>query len=109
MVGDPSIHLEGMIEGHCDLEILLDTFFLHFSSFKEVSPWYPGLGCKPKGIPHLISALPLLDAAEPWRPQYRSSIADHPGSSIARLPGKFFSTLSLGFDSDGSIIQYNLS
>ena len=82
--------LQGMIAGHCDLDILLDPFFLHFPSFKEVSPWYPGFGCGPKGIPNLISALPLLDAAEPWRSQYSSSIAAYPGSSIVRLPGKFF-------------------
>ena len=80
--------LNGMIAGHCDLDILLDPFFLHFPSHMEVSPWYPGL--REKSILNLISALPLLDAAEPWRTQYRSSIADHPGSSIARLQGKFF-------------------
>jgi hypothetical protein len=33
--------LQGMIAGHCDLDILLDPFFLHFPAFREVSPWYP--------------------------------------------------------------------
>ena len=90
--------LQGMIEGHCDLDILLDPYFLHFPVYAEVRPWYPGLDCKQKNIPNLITALSLLDSAEPWRNQYRSSIADHPGSSLARLSSKFFPKQQSGSD-----------
>ena len=97
-----------MRAGYCDLDILLDSFFLHFPSQIEVHSWYPGPGCKRKNIPNLISALLPLDAAELWRTQYRSSIADYPGSSIPRLPGKFFHALSLGFGLHSFIIQHDL-
>ena len=88
--GDPSIILQGMVAGCCDLGILLDPFFIHIPSQMEVPSWYPGLGCKHKNIPNLISSLSQLDAAEPWRTQYRSSIAEHPKLTIPRFPGKFF-------------------
>ena len=82
--------LQGMIEGHCDLDILLDPFFLHLPALSEERIWYPGLGCKTTKIPNLITDLSLANLAEPWRNQYRSAIAKHPGSSITRISGKFF-------------------
>ena len=81
---------QGMIDGHCDLDLFLDPFFMHLKSPVEMRPWYPGLGDSPKNIPNLISALARLNTAEPWRNKFRSRIKDHPGSSIARLSGKLF-------------------
>ena len=82
--------LQGMIDGHCDLDLFLDLFFMHFSFSVEMRPWYPVLGDLQKNTPNLISALTRLDSSEPWRNQFQSHIKDHPGSSIAHLTGKFF-------------------
>ena len=79
-----------MIEGHCDLNILLDLFFLHYVALSEKQIWYPGLRRNTIKIPNLITALSLADIAEPWRSQYRYSIAKHPGLSITRICGKCF-------------------
>ena len=76
--------LRGMVLGHCDLDILLDPFFLHLPLTTEIKLWYPCLECKQKNIPNFLSALSKLDSTEPWRNQYRASIADHPGSLIPR-------------------------
>ena len=86
-----SFILQGIIEGHCDLDLFLDRFFMHLPSPIEMRPWYPGLRDPQKNIPNLISALTRLDSSEPWRIQFRSRIEDHPRSSIARLSGKSFS------------------
>ena len=40
--------LRGMIHGHCDLDLFLDSFFMHLPSPVEMRPWYPGLGDSPK-------------------------------------------------------------
>ena len=81
--------LQGMISGQCDLDILLDPYFLHFPRTTDKKMWYPGLGSKSRSIPNLATALSMLDFAEPWRNQYRPAIVNHPGSSIPRLIGKF--------------------
>uniref|UniRef100_A0AAV1UFL6 Uncharacterized protein n=1 Tax=Peronospora matthiolae TaxID=2874970 RepID=A0AAV1UFL6_9STRA len=83
------IVLEILVGGQCDLDILLDPFFLHFPGRFETSWWYPGFGRRQNNIPKLASALHLADSADPWRSQYRAAIADHPGSSIDRLRTKF--------------------
>ena len=57
--------LRGMIDGHCDLDILLDPFFMHFPGYLEVPPWFPGFGCSQKNLPNLATALAMLDTAEP--------------------------------------------
>ena len=80
--------LRGLIAGHCDLDILLDPFFLHYPRSHESGRWYPGLGTT-QDPADLVTALQLVDEADPWRNQFRSAIADHPGSSIDRLVGKF--------------------
>ena len=39
--------LQGMIDGHFDLDLFLDPFFMHLPSPVEMRPWYPwypGLG-----------------------------------------------------------------
>ena len=83
--------LQGMIAGHCDLDILLDPIFLHFPRPKEAKTWYPGSSAGRADIPNLVTALSVDDEAGPWRNQFRSSISDHPGSSIPRLAGKYVS------------------
>ena len=83
--------LQGIIVGYCDLDILLDPIFLHFPRPKEAKTWYPGSSAGRADIPNLVTALSVDDEAEPWRNQFRSSISDHPGSSIPRLAGKFVS------------------
>ena len=82
--------LQGMIDGYCDLDILLDPLFSHFPASSEKILWYPGLECKTTKIPNLMTALSLADSVEPWRNLYRSAIAKHPGSLITRISGKFF-------------------
>ncbi|OWY97382.1 hypothetical protein PHMEG_00032100 [Phytophthora megakarya] len=74
--------------GVCDLDIFLDPYFLHFPRREETSVWYPGLGCDTQPA-NLFQALREVDAAEPWRNQYRAQIQDHPGSQLPRLLGKF--------------------
>ena len=82
--------LNGMIDGLCDLNVLLDPMFLHFPCPNEVSVWYPGLSVQRTNIPNLITALLIDHAAERWRNQFRPSIAPHPGSTLPRFMGKFF-------------------
>ena len=89
--------LQGMIDGHCDLDILLDPFFLHFPRVIERRIWYPGYGRRGGNIPNLATALSMLDSAEPWRNQYRDSVDRHPGSSIPRLRGKFVAKSLVNF------------
>ena len=36
--------LQGMMDGHCDLDLFLDPFVIHFPSPVEMRPWYTGLG-----------------------------------------------------------------
>ncbi|POM67923.1 Hypothetical protein PHPALM_15980 [Phytophthora palmivora] len=64
---------------YCDLDILLDPFFLHFPKI-----WYPDVSAA-----SLEDALSAVDLAEPWRLQYRRSSADHPASRIPRHQDKF--------------------
>jgi hypothetical protein len=68
-----------MVPGHCDWDLLLDPFFLHFLRVNEQGFWYPGLGCSQPPA-SLDDALAVVDHEEPWRIQYRSNLADHPGS-----------------------------
>ena len=80
---------QGMIDGYCYLDILLDPFFSQIPAPVEKRLWHFGLEFKTTKIPNLITALSLADFAEPWRKQGRFKIAKHPGSSIARIVGKF--------------------
>jgi hypothetical protein len=80
--------LEGMRLGHCDLDICLDPFFLHFPRKDEQGAWFPGLGQRRAPV-DLCTALSIINDAEPWRNQFREASRDHPGLKIARLAGKF--------------------
>ncbi|KAE9298440.1 hypothetical protein PF008_g23499 [Phytophthora fragariae] len=70
----------------CDIDILLDPFFLHFPKPRVLKEWYPRLT---GNATTLADALEILDAEEPWRLQYRLNPQDHPAMQIARLVGKF--------------------
>ena len=52
--------LGGMIAGHCDLDILLDPFFLHYPRPHEERVWYPGLGHS-NDPADLLEALDMAD------------------------------------------------
>ncbi|GMF22414.1 unnamed protein product [Phytophthora fragariaefolia] len=80
--------LAGMVAGHCDLDLLLDPFFLHLPRTSEHGFWYPGLGAS-RAPADLVQALSIVDAANPWRNQYRTNPNDHPGYHIVRLDGNF--------------------
>ena len=80
--------LGGMIAGHCDLDILLDPFFLHYPRPHEERVWYPGLGHS-NDPADLLEALDMADQEDPWRNQFRNAYWDHPGSQIPRLQDKF--------------------
>ena len=80
--------LAGMMAGHCDLDIMVDPFFLHFPRPREARVWYPGLG-RTADPANMIEALEIADREEPWRLQFRHMIQDHPGMSIPRIRGKF--------------------
>ncbi|POM76147.1 Hypothetical protein PHPALM_6653, partial [Phytophthora palmivora] len=73
----------------CDLDILLDPFFLHFPKPRHPKIWYPDVSTA-----SLEDALSVVDLAEPWRLQYRRSSADHPATRIPRLQDKFVNTPS---------------
>ncbi|ETO58803.1 hypothetical protein F444_22815 [Phytophthora nicotianae P1976] len=80
--------LIGLLRGYCDLDLLLDPFFLHFPRPGEVGAWYPGIedGADPAD---LLGALAISDGNH-----YRDVPEDHPALGIARLPGKFVSSSS---------------
>ena len=77
-----------MIEGHCDLDILLDPFFLHYPRMHEERVWYPGLE-RNTDLADLLEASKIADREDPWRNQFRNTPGDHPGSQIPRLQNKF--------------------
>ncbi|ETP00022.1 hypothetical protein F441_22556 [Phytophthora nicotianae CJ01A1] len=85
--------LIGLLRGYCDLDLLLDPFFLHFPRPGEAGAWYPGIedGADPAD---LLEALTITDVADRWRNHYRHVPEEHPALEIARLRGKFLSSSS---------------
>ena len=83
------IILQGMVAGHCDLDILLDPFFLPVTPTRQLTIWYPGTE---SGNPHagLMETLQDADDKAPWRLFYRTCLQDHPAHTIARLQRKFY-------------------
>ncbi|GMF57225.1 unnamed protein product [Phytophthora fragariaefolia] len=85
----------------CDLDILLDPFFLHFPKSRVTKHWFPTLD---GGASSLAEAADILDLEEPWRLQFRQNPQDHPAMRIARLRDKFLdpvmSSLLLVWPSD---------
>ena len=82
--------LQGMIDGLCNLDILLDPMFLHFPRLNEDRVWYPGLSVQRANLPNLITAQSIDHAAERWRNPFRVSVSSHPGPSIPLLVGNCF-------------------
>ena len=64
--------LSGMIASHCDLDILLDPFFLHYPRIHKERVWYPGLGHSDDST-DLLEALDTADREDPWRNQFRNA------------------------------------
>ncbi|ETP46842.1 hypothetical protein F442_06985 [Phytophthora nicotianae P10297] len=85
--------LIGMLRGYCDLDLLLDPFFLHFPRPGEAGAWYPGIedGSDPADI---LEASTIMDAADRWRNHFRDVAGDCPALGIARLRGKFMPSSS---------------
>ncbi|OWZ00628.1 hypothetical protein PHMEG_00028138 [Phytophthora megakarya] len=100
-----TLFLIAMREGWCDLDLLLDPYFLHFPKRTDEVAWYPGIEARSANIADpqlnrrepadLIEALAECDAADPWRTHYRLHHAGHPARRIARLAGKFFNMATL--------------
>ncbi|POM74779.1 LOW QUALITY PROTEIN: Hypothetical protein PHPALM_8207 [Phytophthora palmivora] len=87
--------IQAMIEGWCDLDLLLDPFFLHFPKRTDEVAWYPGIEARRANLadPQLNRRdcwRPEADTADPWRNHYRDHTADHPARHPPRLDRKFF-------------------
>ncbi|OWY91543.1 hypothetical protein PHMEG_00039834 [Phytophthora megakarya] len=94
-----------MREGWCDLDLLLDPYFLHFPKRTDEVAWYLGIEAPSANLTDpqlhrrepadLIEALSECDAADSWRTHYRLHDAGHPALRIARLAGKLFNMAAL--------------
>ncbi|OWZ21409.1 hypothetical protein PHMEG_0004062 [Phytophthora megakarya] len=94
-----------MREGWCDLDLLLDLYFLHVPNRPDEVAWYPGIEARRANLADpqlhrrepatLIEALAECDAADPWRTHYRLHHANHPARRIIRLTAKFFNVAAL--------------
>ncbi|KAE9323574.1 hypothetical protein PF008_g17316 [Phytophthora fragariae] len=95
-----------MREGWCDLDLLLDPFFLHFPKRSATVKWYPGLVSRQANLQDpnlhraeptdLLEALDEANSADPWRNHFRDTPDQHPARSIARLESKFFGVQAQG-------------
>ncbi|KAG6606490.1 uncharacterized protein IUM83_14430 [Phytophthora cinnamomi] len=100
LITENNVLIVAMQEGWCDLDILLDSFFLHFPRRHESVIWYPGYESRQANIKNrrlnrpeptdLLEALDECNGADSWRNHYRDSPQDHPARQIARLTDKFF-------------------
>ncbi|KAE9009266.1 hypothetical protein PR003_g33173 [Phytophthora rubi] len=94
------IFIAAMREGWCDLDLLLDPFFLHFPKRSETVTWYPGLASRQANLQDpnlhrdeptdLLEALDEANSEDPWRNHFRGAPTQHPAHSIPRLESKFF-------------------
>ena len=80
--------LQGIAQGHCDLDILLDPYLWHMAPTRGLTRWYPGAG-RVATTSDLLMCLRPDDAASPWRINYRNRVGRNPSCAIKRLPGKF--------------------
>ncbi|KAE9018182.1 hypothetical protein PF011_g6373 [Phytophthora fragariae] len=100
------IFIPAMREGWCDLDLLLDPFFLHFPKRSETVTWYPGLVSRQANLrdstlhraepTDLLEALDEANSADPWRNHFRDTTDQDPARSIARLESKFFGVRAQG-------------
>ncbi|OWZ20299.1 hypothetical protein PHMEG_0005298 [Phytophthora megakarya] len=79
------LFLIAMRGGWCDLDLILDPFFLHIEA-RKANLTNPQL--HPREPATLIEALAEFDAADHWRTRYRLYHADHPASKITCLVRK---------------------
>ncbi|CAI5725176.1 unnamed protein product [Peronospora effusa] len=79
--------LQGMVAGHCDLDILLDPFFQPVTPTRQLSYWTPRVN-QESSQPGLMEALQVVDDVEPWRIFYHKNIHEHPAFGVSRLHGK---------------------
>ncbi|ETP00211.1 hypothetical protein F441_22370 [Phytophthora nicotianae CJ01A1] len=70
----------------CDLDILLDPFFMHLPKSRKPKEWYPRVE---NDGDTLADALVIVDREDPWHNHYRDRPAEHPSMQIARLSDKF--------------------
>ncbi|POM64549.1 Hypothetical protein PHPALM_19901 [Phytophthora palmivora] len=88
--------IQAMIEGWCDLDLLLDPFFLHFPKRTDEVASYPGIEARRANLadPQLNRREPTdlleADTADPWRNHYRDHTADYCVRHLPRLGRKFF-------------------
>uniref|UniRef100_H3GZT1 Uncharacterized protein n=1 Tax=Phytophthora ramorum TaxID=164328 RepID=H3GZT1_PHYRM len=88
-----------MRDGWCDLDVLLDIYFLHFPTRSEKVTWYPGVVSRLAKLANplvsqdepttLLEALDECNEADPWRNHFRDSPQDHPAYRLTRIAGKF--------------------
>ncbi|KAE9260180.1 hypothetical protein PR003_g34476 [Phytophthora rubi] len=100
------IFILAMREGWCDLDLLLDPFFLHFPKRSETATWYPGLASRQANLrdpnlhraepTDLLEALDEANSEDPWRNHFRDTPDQHPARSISRLKDKFFGVQAQG-------------
>ncbi|KAE8987101.1 hypothetical protein PR001_g22424, partial [Phytophthora rubi] len=100
------IFIPAMREGWCDLDLLLDPFFLHFPKRSETVTWYPGLASRQANLrdpnlhraepTDLLEALDETNSADPWRNHFRDTPDQHPACSNSRLKDKFFGIQAQG-------------
>ncbi|KAE8879106.1 hypothetical protein PF007_g21704 [Phytophthora fragariae] len=94
------IFILAMREGWCDLDLLLDPFFLHFPKRSETVIWFPGLASRQANLrdpnlhraepTDLLEALDEANSEDPWRNHFRDTPERHPACSISRLKDKVF-------------------
>ncbi|OWZ09707.1 hypothetical protein PHMEG_00017545 [Phytophthora megakarya] len=94
------LFLIAMRKGWCDLDLLLDPYFLHFPKRTDEVAWYPGIEARSANIadPQLNCREPadlIEPLAESVTYHYRLHHAGHPARRIARLASKFFNMAAL--------------
>ncbi|POM81865.1 Histone methylation protein [Phytophthora palmivora] len=92
--------IQATIKGWCDLDLLLDPFFLYFPNRTDEVAWYPGIEARRANLANpqlnrreptdLLEALADADTADHWRNHYQDHTADHPAHHLPRLDRKFF-------------------
>ncbi|GMF38650.1 unnamed protein product [Phytophthora fragariaefolia] len=105
-IPDSAVRRDPWLGGWCDLDIMLDPFFLHFSKRVETVTWYPGVDSRQANLSgpnlhhpeptDLLEALDECNTEDPWRNHYRDTPQYHPARQIARIPAKFYNLRAVG-------------
>ncbi|KAG2773597.1 hypothetical protein Pcac1_g15633 [Phytophthora cactorum] len=99
-----------MQDGWCDLDLLLDPFFLHPPKRHDKVIWFPGVASRRANLADptlhrsepatLLEALDECNTADPWRNHFRDAPGQHPAHQIPRLAGSdLFQSLDLASNS----------